>query len=56
LITSPAATFTGYFAENDSIYHPLGKLVYDRLQQNLRLSKVDEVALKKRVMLIVIIN
>ncbi|MDI9866187.1 hypothetical protein QM480_17725 [Flectobacillus sp. DC10W] len=47
LITSPAATFTGYFAENDSIYHPLGKLVYDRLQQNLRLSKVDEGGFKE---------
>jgi hypothetical protein len=46
LITSPAATFTGYFAENDSIYHPLGK-VYDRLQQNLRLSKVDERGFKE---------
>ncbi len=41
LIVSPAATFTGYFADNDSLYHPLVKVTYHRLKQALRLSKVE---------------
>jgi hypothetical protein len=47
LITAPAATFVGYFAGNDSIYHPSGKLIYDRKQQVLRLSKVDNGGFKE---------
>lgn len=42
LITSPAAIFTGYFAGQDSIYHPSVKLNYNRQSSLLRLSKVDE--------------
>ncbi|MEA5258118.1 hypothetical protein VB264_10030 [Arcicella aquatica] len=42
LITSPSAIFTGYFASQDSLYHPSVKLNYNRQLQYLRLNKVDE--------------
>lgn len=42
LIKSPSATFIGYFATSDSIYHPLVKFQYNRKQQQLHLSKVDD--------------
>lgn len=41
LITSPSATFTGYFAGQDSLYHPSVKLNYNRKNFILRLNKVD---------------
>ncbi|MEA5457797.1 hypothetical protein VB796_02030 [Arcicella sp. LKC2W] len=41
LITSPSAIFTGYFAAQDSLYHPSVKLNYNRKNFTLRLNKVD---------------
>ena len=41
LITSPSAIFTGYFAGQDSLYHPSVKLNYNRKTFTLRLNKVD---------------
>ncbi|MEA5426408.1 hypothetical protein [Arcicella lustrica] len=42
LITSPSAIFTGYFASQDSLYHPSVKLNYNRQLEYLRLNKVDD--------------
>ena len=41
LITAPSAIFTGYFAGQDSLYHPSVKLNYNRKNYILRLNKVD---------------
>jgi hypothetical protein len=41
LITSPTTIFTGYFAEQDSLYHPSVKLSYNRKTEILKLNKVD---------------
>ena len=41
LITAPSAIFTGYFAGQDSLYHPSVKLNYNRKNFILRLNKVD---------------
>ena len=41
LITAPSAIFTGYFAGQDSLYHPSVKLNYNRKDFILRLNKVD---------------
>ena len=41
LLTSNAATFTSYFAENDSLFHPSLKLYYSRKDQKLRVSKTE---------------
>ncbi|MCU0469453.1 MAG: hypothetical protein MUF58_12705 [Arcicella sp.] len=42
LITSPSTIFTGYFASQDSLYHPSVKLSYNRKNYILRLNKVDD--------------
>ena len=56
LITSPTTIFTGYFAEQDSLYHPSVKLNYNRKTEVLKLNKVDREDSEKPPIQIVTIN